>query len=57
MNIMPMGDYFVWYCDWCDSTNHFHWSRLNREELTCAACSRPRSDGDTELHGLLPCAA
>lgn len=57
MTIMPLGDYFVWYCDWCDSTNHFHWSRLNREELTCAACSRPRSDADSELHGLLPCAA
>lgn len=38
MKIMPMGDYYVWHCDWCDSTNYTLWARMEREGLTCAAC-------------------
>lgn len=38
MNIMPMGDYYVWHCDWCDSTNHTIWTRLERSGFTCSAC-------------------
>ena len=38
MKIMPMGDYYVWHCDWCDSTNYTIWTRMEREGLTCAAC-------------------
>lgn len=38
MNIMPMGDYYVWHCDWCDSTNHTIWTRLEKSGLTCSAC-------------------
>ena len=40
MNMYVMGDYYVWHCDWCDSTNHTLWSRLNPDGLTCAACHR-----------------
>lgn len=35
---MPMGDYYVWHCDWCDSTNYTLWARMEREGLACTAC-------------------
>ena len=38
MKIMPMGDYYVWHCDWCDSTNYTLWAHLERQGLACAAC-------------------
>ena len=38
MKIMPMGDYYVWHCDWCDSTNHTIWTRIDGQGFTCAAC-------------------
>jgi hypothetical protein len=38
MKIMPMGDYYVWHCDWCDSTNYTLWARIDGEKITCAAC-------------------
>ena len=41
MTIHAMGDYYLWYCDRCDSTNQTHWSRLGHFELACAACHLP----------------
>jgi len=38
MKLIPMGEYYVWHCDWCDSTNHTLWSRLEGDGLACAAC-------------------
>ena len=38
MKLIPMGEYYVWHCDWCDSTNHTLWSRLESDGLACAAC-------------------
>ncbi|NVN99589.1 MAG: hypothetical protein HXX17_09715 [Geobacteraceae bacterium] len=38
MKLMPMGDYYLWHCDWCDSTNYTIWTRLERDGLTCSAC-------------------
>ncbi|HZV82311.1 MAG TPA: hypothetical protein VFF53_09095 [Geobacteraceae bacterium] len=38
MKLIPMGEYYVWHCDWCDSTNHTPWSRLDCDDLACAAC-------------------
>jgi len=38
MKIMPMGDYYVWHCDWCDSTNYTIWTRMERDGLSCTAC-------------------
>ncbi|NVN98871.1 MAG: hypothetical protein HXX17_06055 [Geobacteraceae bacterium] len=38
MELMPMGDYYVWHCDWCDSTNYTIWTRLERDGLACSAC-------------------
>jgi hypothetical protein len=40
MNIMPMGDYYVWYCDWCDSRNMTLWTRVQHDACVCAACQR-----------------
>lgn len=54
MNMFTMGNYYVWYCDWCDSTNQTQWSPIKRHDLTCSACQRPRTDGDAEMYGLLP---
>ena len=47
MKMMPMGDYYVWHCDWCDSTNYTIWTRMEREGFTCAACHQQFS-GFTE---------
>lgn len=38
MKIMPMGDYYVWHCDWCDSTNYTLWKRIKKHALSCSAC-------------------
>lgn len=38
MKIFPMGDYYVWYCDWCDSRNQTLWARIDLGVVTCAAC-------------------
>ena len=40
MKIMPMGDYYVWHCDWCDSTNYTLWTRIEGHAVTCAACQQ-----------------
>lgn len=40
MKIMPMGDYYVWYCEWCDSKNLTLWTRMEKNEVVCGACHR-----------------
>ncbi len=40
MKIMPMGDYYVWYCEWCDSKNLTLWTRVEKNEVVCGACHR-----------------
>jgi len=44
MKIMPVGDYYVWHCDWCDSTNYTLWIRMELEGLACAACHKQFSE-------------
>lgn len=34
------GNYFVWHCEWCDSTNYTVWTRMATEGLICGACQR-----------------
>ena len=47
MKVMPMGDYYVWFCDWCDSRNHTLWTRVATKGAVCSACHRSgRSDSD-----------
>jgi len=38
MKIIPHGDYYVWFCDWCDSRNLTLWTRFDAEEVVCGAC-------------------
>jgi hypothetical protein len=38
MKLMPLGDYYVWYCDWCDSRNLTLWTRVEKGEVCCGAC-------------------
>jgi hypothetical protein len=38
MGIMPHGDYYIWYCDWCDSRNLTLWTRIEKVVAVCAVC-------------------
>jgi hypothetical protein len=40
MNMMPKGDYYVWYCEWCDSRNHTLWTRVEEGKVLCGACHK-----------------
>lgn len=37
MKIMPIGDYYAWYCERCDSRNMTLWTRFE-DEVACGAC-------------------
>jgi hypothetical protein len=41
MNIIPLGDYYIIYCDWCDSSNKVLWSRMEQGNAYCGACHHP----------------
>jgi hypothetical protein len=41
MKLMPQGDYYVWYCDWCDSRNHTLWTRVEIGKVICGVCYTP----------------
>ena len=38
MNIRPLGDYYVWYCEWCDTKNLTLWTRFEKDQVFCGAC-------------------
>ena len=40
MDDMPMGDYYVWYCAWCDSRNLTSWVRIEHGSVCCSACQK-----------------
>jgi len=40
MQLMPQGDYYVWYCEWCDTRNLTLWTRVEKNQLCCAACQK-----------------
>ena len=40
MKLMPQGDFYLWYCDWCDTRNRTIWTRVEQNELCCAACHK-----------------
>jgi hypothetical protein len=35
-----MGDYYVWYCEWCDTRNLTLWTRFEQDDVYCGACHR-----------------
>jgi hypothetical protein len=41
MKMIPMGDYYVWYCEWCDSRNLTLWTRIETGRVSCGACHTP----------------
>ena len=40
MQLMPKGDHYVWYCEWCDTRNMTLWIRIEKNQLCCAACQK-----------------
>lgn len=38
MKLMPIGDYYAWYCEWCDTRNLTLWTRFEKGQVTCGAC-------------------
>lgn len=32
------GNFYVWHCAWCDSTNYTVWTRMAIDGLACGAC-------------------
>jgi hypothetical protein len=40
MNVMPKGDFYVWYCDWCDSRNMTIWTKVDTDRFCCNACQK-----------------
>lgn len=40
MQLMPQGDHYIWYCDWCDTRNTTLWVRVQNNKLCCAACHK-----------------
>ncbi len=58
MRLMPMGDYYVWYCEWCDSRNLTLWTRIDAEKVSCGCCHREfalsgQSRGERKAGGAL----
>ena len=49
--IKPMGDYYVWYCDWCDSRNSTLWAKIDSHSVCCNAClQKYQVSSDGYLH-------
>ena len=40
MNIIPLGDYYAWYCDWCDTRNLTLQQKFSTGTVTCGACHK-----------------
>lgn len=40
MNIIPLGDYYAWYCDWCDTRNLTLQQEFAAGAVTCGACHK-----------------
>lgn len=53
MKLMPQGDYYLWYCEWCDSRNLTLWTKVAKNQLCCAACQK-RFNAFEELTGPTP---
>ena len=40
MELILKGDYYEWYCDWCDSRNLTLSFRVHEGGFACCACHR-----------------
>jgi hypothetical protein len=41
MKMIALGDYYVWYCDWCDSRNQTLWTSVEKGKAICGVCHSP----------------
>ncbi|WP_085812328.1 hypothetical protein [Geoanaerobacter pelophilus] len=49
MELMPVGDRYLWYCDWCDTKNVTPWVTMGEKEISCAACHKTFPSNDSEI--------
>jgi len=35
-----MGEYYVWYCEWCDSRNLTRWAQATGGKVSCGCCHK-----------------
>lgn len=40
MQLTPVGDHYIWYCEWCDSRNMTLWIKVEKNQLCCSACQK-----------------
>jgi hypothetical protein len=40
MTTMTLGDFYVWYCDWCDSRNLTPWVKTSGGTVCCGGCQK-----------------
>jgi len=40
MRTMAMGEYYVWYCEWCDSRNLTPWGTAAGGRVNCGCCHK-----------------
>lgn len=40
MTLMLLGDFYAWYCEWCDTRNLTPWTKLEKNQLCCTACQK-----------------
>jgi hypothetical protein len=45
MKTMMMGDFYVWYCEWCDTRNLTPWASTTSGNVCCGGCHKEFSFG------------
>jgi hypothetical protein len=40
MKSLNMADYYVWFCDWCDSRNLTPWTGASTGKVCCGGCHK-----------------
>lgn len=48
MELMAVGDRYIWYCDWCDTKNVTPWTKSKGNEVSCGACHKTFPSYGTE---------
>ena len=59
MKSKTIGEYYVWYCDWCDSRNLTPWERTGDGTVSCGECHKehPVASGSIETQAQLAAAS
>lgn len=40
MRTLTMGEFYVWYCEWCDSRNLTPWVQTMDSKVVCGCCHK-----------------